>query len=106
MLRAAFGQTRSLAGADAEHDPVAALPDGLGGLDTLLPIGGVDDEVNPPATGQLGDFGGDVVGLVIENVVGAAPGQMRIRTKLNLMMNALVTPLKNEGPGNISRMNV
>ena len=61
----------------AEHDPAAAPPDGLRGLDkALLAVGGVEDEVNAPATGELRDFGGDVVALIIENVMGAGlPGQ-------------------------------
>ena len=72
-----FGQTCRLARADAEHDPAAAPPDGLRRLGkALLAVGGVEDEVNAPATGQLRDFGDDVVALVVENVVGAGlPGQ-------------------------------
>ena len=72
-----FDQACRLAGADAEHDPAAAPPDGLRGLDkALLAVGGVEDEINAPAPGQLRDFGGDVVALVVENVMRAGlPGQ-------------------------------
>src|ERR1700733_13566078 len=72
-----FDQACRLARADAEHDPAAAPPNGFRGLDkALLAVGGVEDDVNAPATGQLRDFGGDVVALVVENVTGAGlPGQ-------------------------------
>ena len=72
-----FDQACRLARADAEHDPAAAPPNGFRGLDkALLAVGGVEDDVNAPATGQLRDFRGDVVALVVENVMGAGlPGQ-------------------------------
>src|SRR5262249_56519115 len=57
-----FDQACRLPGADAEHDPAAAPPDGLRGLNEAhLAVGGVEDEVDAPAIGQLRDFGGDVV---------------------------------------------
>jgi len=60
-----FDQACRLAGAGAEHDPAAAPPDGLRGLDkALLAVGGVEDEVDAPATGQLCDFDTDVVALI------------------------------------------
>jgi hypothetical protein len=47
-------------------------PDSLRGLDeACLAVGGVKDEVDTPAAGQLRDFRRDVVALVIENVMGA-----------------------------------
>ena len=60
-----------------QHDPAAALPDRLRGLDKArLAIGGVEDEVDAPAAGQLRDFRRDVVALVVENVMRAGlPGQ-------------------------------
>src|SRR5262245_25520370 len=74
---AGFDQACRLPGADAENDPAAAPPDGLRGLDEArLAVGGVEDEVDAPAAGQLRDFGSDVVALIIENVMGAGlPGQ-------------------------------
>jgi len=60
-----FDYACRLAGAGAEHDPAAAPPDGLRGLDkALLAVGGVEDEVDAPATGQLCDFDTDVVALI------------------------------------------
>ena len=72
-----FSQTCRLAGADTKHDPPATPPDRLRGLHkALLAVGGIEDDVSAPATGQLRDFGGDVVALVVENVMGAGlPGQ-------------------------------
>src|SRR5205823_13634597 len=67
-----FDQAYRLARADAEHDPAAAPPDSLRGLDkALLAVGGVEDEANAPAAGEPRDFGGDVVALTIENVMSA-----------------------------------
>jgi hypothetical protein len=75
-----FDHACRLAGADAEHDPLAAPPDGLRRLgEALLAVGGVKDEVNAPPAGQLRDFGGRVVVLVVEDMMGAglagAPGR-------------------------------
>jgi hypothetical protein len=55
-----------LPGADAEHNPAAAPPDRFRGLyKALLAVSGVVDEVNALATGQFGDFGGDVIAHLV-----------------------------------------
>src|SRR5260221_5691505 len=72
-----FDYAGRLSGADAEHDPAAALPHRLRRLDEAwLTVSGIEYEVGAPATGQLQDFVGDVVALVVENVMRARlPGQ-------------------------------
>jgi hypothetical protein len=67
-----FDQAGRLSGADPQHNPVAALPDCLRGLDeACLAVGGVKDEVDTPVAGQLRDFRRDVITFVIENVMRA-----------------------------------
>jgi len=67
-----FDQPGRLSGADPQHDPVAALPDRLRGLNKArLAVGGIKDEVDAPPAGQLRDFRREVVALVVENVLRA-----------------------------------
>ena len=74
-----FDQPGRLSGADPQHDPAAALPDRLRGLDKArLAIGGVEDEVDAPADGQLRDFRRDVVALVVEYVMRRTAGPMQL----------------------------
>ena len=72
-----FDQACRLSGADPQHNPAAALPDRLRGLNKAsLAVSGVKDEVDTLAAGQLCDFRYDVVVPVVENVMRAGlPGQ-------------------------------
>ena len=72
-----FDQLGCLSGADPQHDPTAALPDRFRGLNKAhLVVGGIEDEVDTLAVGQLRDFRRDVVAPVVENVMRAGlPGE-------------------------------
>src|SRR5271156_1035887 len=73
-----FDYAGRLSGADPKDDPRAAFPHRLRRLDKAwLTVSSIEYEVGTSAARQPRDFGGDVVALVVENVMRARlPGQL------------------------------
>src|SRR5690348_5091902 len=81
-LTFSFDDASRLSGADPEDDPAAARSHRLRRLDEAwLTVSGIEYEVGAPATDQLRDFGGDVVALIVENVMRARLPSQRHRLR-------------------------